>query len=384
VVIKPLKTPRQIDIEVTNRCNLHCAYCGYFSSAADVPTELPTGEWLKFFEELASCAVMTVSISGGEPFCRADLEELINGIVRNRMRFGILSNGTLVTEKLAAFLASTGRCNYVQVSVDGSVPEIHDRFRGKGSFTAALAGIKRLQKYGLPVTVRTTIHRYNVHDLEAIAGLLLEDLGLANFSTNAASYFGVCRQNTEEIQLTCEERSLAMKTLMWLNQRYQGRITASAGPLSEGQRWAAMVKARREARERTEGYLSGCGCVFTNLAVRADGIIVPCNQLSHIELGRVNKDNLRDVWLNHPELRELRERREKPLSDFEFCSGCEYIDYCTGNCPALAYTITGDHNQPSPDGCLRLFLKQGGTLPTIASWGSADDIRREEHTKIST
>jgi hypothetical protein len=39
------------------------------------------------------------------------------------------------------------------------------------------------------------------------------------------------------------------------------------------------------------------------------------------------------------------------------------VPYCAGNCPALAYTITGKEDHPSPDACLRTFLLEGGRLP---------------------
>jgi SynChlorMet cassette radical SAM/SPASM protein ScmE len=126
-----------------------------------------------------------------------------------------------------------------------------------------------------------------------------------------------------------------------------------------------MVKARRENRGQMpgRGYLTGCGGTMNRLAVRADGVMVPCGQISHIELGRINEDDLREVWLSHPELKRLRERNQIPLSDFEFCRGCPYIGYCTGNCPAVAYTMTGQENHPSPDACLKRFLEEGGQLP---------------------
>ena len=102
---------------------------------------------------------------------------------------------------------------------------------------------------------------------------------------------------------------------------------------------------------------------MSTLAVRADGVMVPCGQMSHIELGSINRDNLQDVWQEHPEFKRLRERHSIPLEDFGFCQGCEYINYCTGNCPALAYTILGKENHPSPDACLKRFLEAGGRLP---------------------
>jgi SynChlorMet cassette radical SAM/SPASM protein ScmE len=365
--MKIMNTPKTIDLEITSKCNLRCAYCSHFTSAGDVSQDLPKEEWLTFFEELNRCAVMSVTLSGGEPFYREDLGELIGGIVKNRMRFNILSNGTLITEEMATFLASTRRCDSVQVSIDGSIPITHDAFRGKGNFFRAINGIKSLQRYHVPVTVRVTIHRQNVRDLESIARLLLEEIGLPGFSTNSASYMGLCRKNASQVELTAEDRTLAMETLLKLNQKYDGRISATAGPLAEARDWLQILRVRQEGKEGIpgRGYLTGCGGPLMEIGVRADGVMVPCCQIPHIELGRINKDDLKEVWQNHPELKRLRERRNIPLNNFEFCQGCNYINYCTGSCPALAYTIFGKDDHPSPDACLRRFLEEGGRLPRM-------------------
>ena len=360
-----MNTPRSVDLAITNRCNLQCKYCSHFTGAGDVGQDLSGSEWITFFEELNRCAVMNVTLQGGEPFCREDLKELIEGIVRNRMRFDILSNGTLITKEMAAFLASTGRCDGVQVSIDGSIPMTHDAFRGKGNFYKAIRGIKLLQKHHLPVSVRVTIHRQNVGDLDGIARLLLEDIGLPGFSTNAASYMGLCRQNAEQVQLANDERSLAMKVLLKLSQKYEGRISATAGPLAECETWLIMDQASIEGKGHVPGggYLTACGGPMEKIAVRADGVMVPCIQMSHIELGRINRDDLKAIWQNHSELKRLRHRSKTSLSEFEFCKGCDYINYCTGNCPALAYLILGSDHHPSPDACLKRFLEAGGRLP---------------------
>jgi SynChlorMet cassette radical SAM/SPASM protein ScmE len=228
-----------------------------------------------------------------------------------------------------------------------------------------MRAIKSLQNHDVAVSVRVTIHKHNVRDLENVARLLLEEVGLPSFSTNAASYMGLCRQNAEQVQLTAEERTLAMATLLGLEKKYSWRISATAGPLAEGRDWLEMEKSLREGQESINGrgYLSGCNGLTKTLAVRADGVMVPCGQMSHIELGRINKDSLQVVWHEHPELKRLRERHKISLKDFEFCQGCEYINYCTGNCPALAYTILGIENHPSPDACLKRFLDAGGRLP---------------------
>ena len=88
---KIMRTPRNMDLEITSRCNLRCRYCYYFDNAEVDYHDLPTDEWLKFFDELGQCAVMDVTIQGGEPFIRKDLPELLKGIIRNGMRYSILT-----------------------------------------------------------------------------------------------------------------------------------------------------------------------------------------------------------------------------------------------------------------------------------------------------
>jgi len=361
--MRVMRTPKSVDIDITDRCNLRCRYCYFYTSPADVK-DLPQEEWLRFFDELNRCAVTTVCLAGGEPFIREDLQDILAGVVRNRMRYSILSNGTLINDDIVSYIASTRRCDYVQVSIDGSIPITHDSFRGQGSFFRAVEGIRCLQRNKVPVAVRVTIHRQNVHDLENIAKLLLEDIGLPSFSTNSAGYMGLCQKNTEQVQLSTEDRHLAMTTLLKLIEKYGERISATAGPLAEARGWREMEEARRRGLESLpgRGCLVGCGCTFDKIAVRADGVIVPCNMLSHIELGRINVDSLASIWLNHASMWKIRERRSIPLSRFEFCRGCEYINYCTGNCPALAYSLLGEVDHPSPDACLRKYLAEGGKL----------------------
>jgi len=362
-----MRTPRSVDVEITSRCNLRCRYCYYFDNPSVTYQDLPTNEWLKFFDELGHCAVMDVTLQGGEPLIRKDLPELIEGVVKNRMRFSILSNGGLIDKKIASYIEQTNRCNSVQISVDGSCAETHDVCRGKGSFVGAIRGIRILRQHNIPITVRVTIHHYNVLDLENIAHLLLDELGLSGFSINSAGYLGSCRKNSQELLLTTQDRKAAMETLLKLSERYQGRISAMAGPLAEAKRWRRMEDAFLvEAPQFPDGgYLTGCGCPTNKIAVRADGAIIPCCMLAHLELGRINHDSLEEIWQQSPILNGLRQRHNISLDTFDFCTECPYIPYCTGNCPGLAYTLTDQVDHPSPDACFRRFLEDGGRLPGI-------------------
>ena len=360
-----MQTPREVDVSISARCNLRCRYCYFFDNPDVEYEDLPTESWLRFFDECGRSAVMKITLAGGEPFIREDFGALVNGIVRNRMRFAVLTNGTLVTDETAAFIASTGRCDYVQVSLDGARPETHDACRGKGNFVRAVRGLRTLQRHGVKVTVRVTVHRHNVCDLENVARLLLEEFGLAAISTNSAGYIGSCRQNAEFVMLSTRDRQTAMVKLLQLAEKYPGRISASAGPLANGRMWRKMMDAQAEGAPPfgNGGRLTACGCTNSKIAVRADGVMIPCPMLAHMELGRINSDSLTHVWQRHPILAGMRVRGNIPLTEFEFCDDCPYLPYCTGNCPGIGYNLTGLVDHPSPDACLQRFLADGGKVP---------------------
>lgn len=360
-----MRTPRTVDVDITSRCNLRCRYCYFFDDESRRYRDLPAAAWVRFFEECGRAGVMGLTIAGGEPFIREDLPELLASVVRNRMRFSILSNGGLVDDRLAAFIAGTGRCDQVQISVDGAQAETHDVFRGAGAFAGAQRGLRTLQRHRVPVTARVTIHRYNISQLEAIARLLLDDLGIPAISTNAAGYLGACRRSASEVLLTPDQRTEAMARLGELAARYPGRITAQAGPLAEGRLWAEMERGRRDGSPACAGggRLSGCGCTSSSIAVRPDGVYVPCTMLPAIELGGIATDALTEVWSASPALLRLRLRHRTELARFEECRACDYRPHCTGNCPGLAFSLTGDVDRPSPDACLKRFLDAGGALP---------------------
>lgn len=368
--MKNLTMPKLVDVSITNYCNLRCSYCLHFSSPGDVDTDLPKEEWFKFFKEIHENSIDRVILSGGEPLIRKDIQEIISKLAEYGIQFTILTNGTLITDEMASFLKETGKCRMVQVSIDGAVPITHDSFRGTGNFKKAMDGIANLQKYGVPVTVRVTVHKKNVRELDEIAGLLLEEIKLPGFSTCNATYLGLCRKNAEELMLSTDEKTYAMEKLLELSQKYDNKITANAGSLADARIWTKMKQDAENKAEppKSGGCLSACDGVSDKISVRPDGIMTPCVLLPHIELGKINEVSLKDAWFNHPEMARLRDRWQIPLSTFDKCRECAFVNYCSGSCPAISYNTLGDENTPAPDICLKAFLEDGGRLPeeTIA------------------
>ena len=295
--------------------------------------------------------------------------ELLDALVAARMRYAILTNGTLVTEETVALLQEGRRrvrLDSIQVSIDGSRAEIHDASRGKGSFEKAIRGLRLLKAADFPATARVTVNRHNVGDLESTFRLLLDGIGLARVGTNDAMPMGTGCARREDIVLLPEQRPEAMRVLARLEQEYPGRIQANAGSLALWHMFREMEEAKatgRKTRRWKMGCLSSCGCMFAKLAVHHDGTIVPCNMLAAASLGQIGATPIRSIWQDHPLLKEMRGRGEIPMEKVPGCAGCEWIPYCSGGCPAVEYSRTGDLYLANPDCCYRRFLEECGGVP---------------------
>jgi len=366
-----MPTPRSVGLQITGACNLSCRYCFYADSMERLD-DLPQRDWLAFFEELGRLGIFDVTLSGGEPFVRRDLFDLIDGIVENRMRYCILSNGTLIDERvLGRFEVGKRRLrlDYIQVSIDGSRAEIHDKSR-PGSFDQAIRGLRLLKDAGFPVEVRVTINNHNVDDLENIARLLIEEIGLSGFGTNEASPIGAGCANRGDMALTPKAQLEAMRRIEILLERYPRRIKAQAGPQAKLRMYRQMEHARATgemAPDWAMGCLSACGCVFSKIDILHDGTIVPCCMLPGVALGRIGQDSLADVWRSHPQLWAIRERRSIPMSEVEGCRDCEWNAYCNGSCPGIAHQLTGDFNRANPEDCYRDFKRETGGVGVLSA-----------------
>jgi SynChlorMet cassette radical SAM/SPASM protein ScmE len=361
--------PQEVGISLTGRCNLQCRYC-FYNDEMTALQDLPTERWLDFFQELGKLAVQRVTLSGGEVFTRPDLFTLIDSLIDNRMRYSLLTNGTLVSAETIAAL-DVGRrrlrLDSIQVSLDGSCAHIHNKSRPPDSFDRALHGLRLLSKAGFPVTVRVTVNHHNVDDLENIAALLLDDVGLPGFSTNEAELMGTARCNGQDVILSREERARASATLTRLNQQYANRISADAGPLAIGDYFAEIDNrlAAGETQMPGCGTLSSCGGVFRKMDVLHDGTMVPCNMLPTLTMGKIGNTPLQDVWLQHPAIDAVRRRREIPLSSLPGCSDCSYTGFCAGGCPAVIMAKSGTLHEVDLTSCYKLHRQQGTHHETV-------------------
>ncbi len=354
-------TPSSVDISITGKCNLECRYC-FFSNEMVSLSDMSTEKWKSIIQKLGEAKVMRITITGGEPFARPDIFEIIDSIIENRMRYTLLTNGTLINEEtIEAFKVGKRRLRLdsIQISIDGSCAEVHNKSR-PDSFNRAVAGLRLLKKEGFPVTVRATISKHNMDDLEAMAAFLLEDIGLPSMTNNEASPIGTGCTYQDEVALDHKDILQVGLRLEKLQEKYPDRITAQAGPLAKLGMYREMEDARETGVTTNRwkmGYLSSCGGVFNKLAILHDGSIVPCSLLHDLIMGNMKTDDLLDVWENSEVIKEVRDRYSVPMTDIRECANCEWACYCNGGCPGIVQQIQKTIMAPSWRMCYKSFLK---------------------------
>ncbi|MEQ1795780.1 MAG: radical SAM protein [Nitrospira sp.] len=158
------RRPDNATIELTYGCNLRCVHC-YNPTHRALPHELTTTEVCSILTQMAELGVLTVSVSGGEPSLRPDIETILRHARQAGLLVSLLTNATRMTPAFASLLDEIG-VSHLFISIYGATADTYERMTGiTGSFGHFLQGLTCLSHRAFAVTVRmpvTTINREEV------------------------------------------------------------------------------------------------------------------------------------------------------------------------------------------------------------------------------
>ena len=308
---------RRLFLEVTGRCNEHCLHCGS-SCMGTAPEPVATDALLRVrssVKERLDTGRTQLCITGGEPLLRRDFFELMTGANDLGYRWGMTTNGTLITRDVARRLAACGM-RTVSVSVDG-LPTTHDRFRGRaGSFEEAMLGMRNLVAQGSfeHVQITTVVHAQNIAELDALFELFADE-PIDSWRLTSIEPMG---------------RALEHPELMLSPDDYRRMFEFIRAKRTEG--WPVLYGCCHYLglgfeREVRDAYFICSAGIYT-ASIMANGDIGTCLDVERrpeTVQGNVLTDDFVDVWLNRfgflrRELAELDER----------CNTCEDRSFCAG------------------------------------------------------
>jgi len=294
-VIKPI----YINFPVTYKCNMRCSMCDiwqrYSKDSKKLREELTLDEIKKIFSENRDFLsnVKSVGLTGGEPFMRDDIVDIVRVIHENlpKARIGAQTNGFMTeriikkVKEILEFYSEFG----MAVSLDG-VEETHDKVRGvKNTFSNAMKTIRSAKDLGIDrITTGMTISAVNYDQINKVKEIA-EDMGteFSCFLADEGDYF----DNVGDSKTLTEE----MKK----------RVIKDLGQFSHNYYMDNLRKQMEDGKKRTLPCYSG----FTSFVIDPYGEMRPCIILSD-SFGDLKNNKMEDL-LKTEKAKRIRNKVKK-------------------------------------------------------------------------
>jgi len=348
--ISPKKAlpPLQAFFEVTYRCNLRCEMCQFTDffeqnlEAADKLGELSTDEIRGIIRQVPKYSLL--SFSGGEPFVRRDLMEILEWSSR-RNTTHVITNGTLVNEEKARRLAELGAgalgtkgLVLVGVSIQGD-ESLHDEITGSsGSFNKACKTVELIRhhrdrlgkKYPL-INIKTVITHKTVRFLADMFDLA-ERLGadICNLLTMNSALDFYCRLARLEdmgrirawANTPAVPEKLDIDLLDTMLREVEERAAASRVQLRLSPQGIPRQELVDFHRDRLNLARYVCFMPWSKVFISAYGDVLICfNQW----VGNLRESSLKELWMA-PKMMRFR-RMLHDAGVFPACAGCCQSEY---------------------------------------------------------
>jgi MoaA/NifB/PqqE/SkfB family radical SAM enzyme/SAM-dependent methyltransferase len=284
-------------VHLLQTCNISCTHC--LVSSGPQGEKGPDAAFLMTqFEQAHALGARRFYFTGGEPFVREDIFDLIRFVVDDKAsELVIMTNATLFTaarlEKLKAFDRS--RLKF-QVSLDGATAAINDAIRGAGVFEKASEGLEALSNLGFETSLTAVVTRENLKDLKGLPELAAR-LGAKSVHLMWAHKRGrIVEGGGDPFPANAELLALARSVRDGCRER--GLVLDNADSLSR----------RADGRPGVKNDL-GNQC-WESLCLYRDGKVYPSAAMAGLpalELGDARALPLKSIWLDSPVARRFRE-----------------------------------------------------------------------------
>jgi len=331
------KEPLQsASLRVTMACNLKCKHC-YSVAGNKLNNELSFKEIKRVIDELKQLGAIRIFFTGGEPFIRPDILDILNYTDKNGFAMYISTNGTLIDLQTINRLKLLKHLRTFQISIDG-LRKTHDSIRRvKGTFDKAINTIELAKKKlkNTKITIISTLMKENANEMGKLLKLAIK-LKVDNFGI--VTLYPIKRSAKVKDVSTLQKYKIFKKLSgIYIREKPKLNIGLLVPP--------AIIPQPLSELEYGGGYV----CSFPSLlGINADGEVAPCDGLlscKELVLGNVREKSLDEIW-NHPLMKKLR--KIKPEDIEGVCRKCKYLSFCMGGCRARAYLKYGNFKAPNP------------------------------------
>jgi len=161
--------PVRVMFELTYRCNFNCPHC-YVPHPYRKRSELKTKEIFLILDQLADIGCFYLGFTGGEPFMRRDIMQILKYAKKKGFEIIIYSNGSLINKKIAAELGKIG-LNKIDITIPGMSRRVFESVtKLPGSRDKVFRAIGLLRQNNVPLGFKTCVLKGNSAEIKEIEG----------------------------------------------------------------------------------------------------------------------------------------------------------------------------------------------------------------------
>ena len=334
--------------ELTYRCSEQCIHC-YNPGAARNDKEKSTrgdrremslDDYKRVIDELYEEGLVKVCLSGGDPFSKSEVWDIIEYLYEKGIAFDIYTNGQRLfghEDRLASYYP-----RLVGVSIYSGEAEDHDFItRVSGSWERSCSVLERLSDLSVPLNIKCCVMRPNVATYRLVEELAKKYAAIPQYEISITDSVDGDKCVSKYLRLTDEEYEIVLR---------DGNVPLYVGKEAPNYGGADKPLGR-----------NACGAAYNSFCITPEGNLIPCCSF-HLVFGNLLKESLVEI-LNSDKLVWWR---SLTLKDYEECGQHDYCSYCN-LCPGVNFSEYGSPLKASEAGChlakirksLAVKMKQG-------------------------
>lgn len=318
--------------ELTYRCSEMCIHCynpgatrnnEETSHRANVK-ELSMEDYKRIIDDLYESGLVKVCLSGGDPFSKDFVWELIDYLFIKGIAVDVYTNGQSIVKDVKRLANYYPRL--VGVSIYSGIAADHDAItRIPGSWAKSMQVIKELHELAVPMNLKCCIMQTNLHSYYMVADLAKEYGAIPQYEINIteSNDGDICakqlRLTEKQLQVILRDNNLAL---------YVGKEAPNYGGM------------------KRDLSLCSCGAGGTGFCMSPNGELRGCVAFTQI-YGSLQEQSISFILENSSTLKEWR---SAVIADYTECGRYDYCDYCN-LCAGVNYTEHGDFRKPAETNC---------------------------------
>lgn len=319
--------------ELTYNCSEKCVHCynpgatrndGEKSYRGD-REELYINDYKRIIDELYEEGLVKVCLTGGDPFSKKIVWDILDYLYEKEIAFDIYTNGQSIVNKVEKIANYYPRI--IGMSIYSGDENEHDYItRVKGSWNKSIDVVKQLSALSVPMNLKCCIMRPNIKNYYKVADIAKQYGAVVQYEVSVTDSVDGDRCVSNYLRLTPEQLEVVLR---------DDNI-----PLYVGK------EAPNYGGQKKEMSSNACGAGDNSFCITPDGNLIPCCSF-HAVFGNLKKDSLKSIISQSDGLKWWR---GLTLNEYEECGKYDYCNYCN-LCAGNNYSEHGTPIKASENNC---------------------------------